>query len=177
MNDAVDGIVAASAALDIRMRDFGALAQVVAWPGMIGQVGEAMQALGVSLPAEPGCVDAGAGAVAMTVAPGRWLVEIAEGALPGLPAEVGIVTDLNHARRSLVVTGPMALAFAAKIVPVDFDLPRHAPGCVVQTGSGHTIPFTLWRRASEVFVLYVESSYGRDFAHGLAAEAEEFLGR
>jgi len=177
MSGAGNGVVASGPGLDIRERDLVALAMVAAWPRSVAQVAAASSARGIDLPEATGQSTERSGGAAMALAPGRWLVEPSEGALPDLPADIGTVTDLTHARKSYVVAGPLSTALVSKIAPLDFDLPRHGAGCVVQTGSAHSTPFTLWRRAADSFVLYVESSYARDFAHSLAAEAEEFLGR
>lgn len=165
-------IVAAGAGLEIAARAPGALVQLTAWPGQGAALAEAV---GLALPRRVGEVSAGAGGLAMALAPGRWLVELSGGMLPVVPPETGAVTDLGHARASFAVTGPQALALVAKLVAVDFDLPRHGPGSVVQTGSAHSTPFTLRRDAPDAFVLYVEASYASDFAESLAAEAAEFL--
>ena len=170
------GIVASGRELEIRHRSFSGLFQLSAWPGQLQAAMDVMQAHGISLSDRIGGVCEGAGTVTMAIAPGRWLIETGDGSIPALAPETGVVTDLSHARESFALSGALAPQLASKIAPVDFDLPRHGPGSVIQTGSGHSIPFTLWRRADGGFVLYVEGSYARDFAHSLAAEAEEFLG-
>lgn len=169
--------VASGAELDIRKRGFGALVQVAAWPGTGASVTEALRSLGIDLPTVPGQVRDSTGGVAMALAPGRWLVETPGDPPEKIPAEIGAITDLTHARESFHVRGRQALDLVSKIAPVDFGLPRHGAGSVVQTGSGHSTPFTLWHQEPDVFVVYVERSYAADFAHGLAAEAEEFVGR
>lgn len=176
MNRPDGGVIVSGAGLDIRERGVDGLVQVAVWPGAEAAAAMALQRVAITLPAVPGQVGEDAGGTAMAIAPGRWLVEFAGGSLPDLPAAVGAVTDLAHGRRSFLVSGRQALALVAKLAPVDFDLPRHGPGSVVQTGSAHGIPFSLWRRDAASFVLHVETSLAHDFALSLAAEAEEFLG-
>lgn len=166
------GTVAEGAGLRIAPRLARGLVQLTAWPGQAAALSEAV---GMALPAQLGAVASDARGVAMALAPGRWLVEMSGNALPVVPPEIGAATDLSHARVSLAVSGPQALALASKLVAVDFDLPRHGPGSVVQTGSAHSTPFTLRRDGPDAFVLYVEASYARDFAATLAAEAAEFM--
>jgi len=169
-----DAAALAGPRLQIRDRGFAALALVAAWPGTGPDVAAALAPAGLDLPAAAGTVAEGPGGHAMMVAPGRWLLELAAPALPRLDAAIGTVTDIGHARCSFMLAGEDAPALAGKLAAVDLSLPRHGPGTVLQTGSAHSTPFTLWRQGPDRFVLYVERSYGRDFLDSLAAEAAEF---
>ena len=87
---------------------------------------------------------------------------------------MGAVTDLSHARVAVRIEGNDALALASKLAPVDFDLPRHGSGSVIQTGSAHTIPITLWRRSAECFVILSERSYASSLWQAIADDGAEF---
>ena len=163
--------------ISIAVRPPMPMALVTAWPGTLSEVAAALEEQSYTLPLAPGeAVMGEAGGVVHSMAPGRWLVELADDRLPFLPAELGTITDLSHARTSFEFSGRDAVEFAQKLAPIDFSLPRNGPMRFVQSGSDHSTSFGLWRAAENRFILYVEQSFARDFWHTLEAECAEFRG-
>ncbi len=160
--------------LTITARGFVNFIAIAAWPGKSDQVAKSMKSAKIELPTDLGSVIRSNGNVAMASAPGRWFVELADEGIPDIAGEDGAVTDICHARCSFLLDGPDAVQVAQKLAPVDFGLPEYGPDRMLQSGSGHTIAFTLWRQSTDRFVLYVERSFGRDFWHNLQAESAEF---
>lgn len=161
--------------LRIEARTATPMALVSAWPDSVDTAAAAMGDQGYALPGAPGeSVRGDAGHVAHCQAPGRWLVELVDGKLPELPADVGTVTDLSHARSVFTFEGEDAVELAQKLAPIDFSLPRNGPMHFVQSGSDHSVNLALWRETADRFVVYVERSFGRDFWHTLEAESAEF---
>ncbi len=166
--------------LSIEEHRIAGLFVAAAWPHTLeAYIETADRATGLRIAPRPGDVVATDDLVAMTIAFGRWLVEVADGGLgetlrTAVAPATGTVTDLSHARTAFRITGTQACEVARKLAPVDFDRPRHGPGHVIQTGSHHSVDLTLYRRAADDFVVYVERSYGWAFWHTLAAESVEF---
>ena len=160
--------------LEISCRDFANMIFIAAWSNKFGAVSKIFAKSGIRLPKTMGSVTPSDAAVAMAVAPGRWLVELVETNYPKIDPDIGSITDLSHARCSYLISGPNAVQLAQKLAPVDFDMAEYGPGRALQTGSNHTLGFTMWRQEKEKFVIYAERSYGRDFWHNLQAESAEF---
>jgi len=129
----------------------------------------------LGLPNGPGLVAVKGETVSMAIAPGRWLIEAPPGTPPPIiESESGSVTGFGHGLSCFAVFGPDASRLMRKVAPIDLALPRHAPPCVVRTGSSHSTAFIMRREAADRFILYVDRSYGRDFLDFLTAEAAEF---
>ncbi|MDA0923056.1 MAG: hypothetical protein O3A97_00525 [Proteobacteria bacterium] len=143
------------------------------WPDRLAEAAAHLAEKGLNLLGSTGAVGQGAGGTALALAPGRWLI-LSGGDLPDLLPEMGALIDLSHARAAVCIEGGDALALAAKIASVDFDLPRYGPGSVLQTGSAHTIPVTLWRQAMDRFIMIAERSYAASLWHAIADEGAEF---
>jgi len=143
---------------------------IALWPGSF--LNDAARELG--LPNRPGAVAADGETVRMAVALGRWLIEAPPGTPPPvLKSEMGSVTGLGHGLSGFTVSGPNAPLLMRKMAPVDLELPRHAPPCVVRTASSHSVALTMRREADDRFVLYVERTYGLDFLDFLVAEVKK----
>lgn len=163
------------AGIRIAVRPTVSMALVTAWPWAMSAVTAALDKQSYPLPLSPGeSLTGKSGGVAHSLAPGRWLVELANDQPPVLPPEIGAITDLGHARTSFEFSGRDAVELAQKLAPIDFSLPRNGPMHFVQSGSDHSTSFGLWRAEETRFVLYVEQSFARDFWHTLEAESAEF---
>lgn len=176
-----DTALVALPTLRVALHPAARMSELAAWPSTEAAARDALGRVTGIVPAEaPGRTAGDANGQVMTLARRRWLVvhRTGDGGPDALRAAVdatiGAVFDLSAARAGFHLSGAHALTLASKLAPVDFDLPRHAPGCVVQTGEAHGIGRLLCRDAPRTFRLFVERSHAGAMADRLRAEAAEF---
>ncbi len=156
------------AALVLRELRPGSIVQIAAWPDTLASVQAVVaEALGIAVP-RTGTSAAAEGMELLAIAPGRFLVRaetagLAEHFESALAPSNGAVTDLSHGRAILRLEGKAAASVLAKGVAVDLELGAFPPGRVAQTAIHH-IDVTIFRRAEDVFDLWVL----RGFAEALA---------
>lgn len=158
----------------------GTLLMLVAWPHSIAEIRSVAEAhLGLALPDGPGHSTRRGDSLAMTVARGRWFLDIAdrqaaETLCRDIPTDAGATVDLTSARTVFTLAGPHALEVARKLAAVDFDLPENGPGAFIQGGSRHEVGFLMLRQQEGRFRLYVDSGYAGSFAESLDLLSAEF---
>ena len=132
----------------------GSLVQLQAWPNTIPKIKQlvARQKQAVAR---------------METGPGRWLVESDEEDLEeelraSVPAELGAVTGLTHARVVISIQGDKAEWVLASGIALDFSLEAFPVG-TTQLGHHHEIGLTIHRTSENSFDLYVFTSLVRSF--------------
>ena len=139
------------------------LVQVQAWPDTVGDVQAALSKLkDVTL---------------MASGPGRWLVEAPTEGLEqklrkSIPAEVGAVTGLTHARVVVSVSGEKASWVLASGIALDFHLAAFPVG-TTQLSHHHEIGLTIHRISEDSFELYAFTSLVRGLWHWLETASAE----
>jgi methylglutamate dehydrogenase subunit D len=116
------------------------------------------QALGLALPAPRGSSEA-AGAQALSIGPGRWLImgsEAAVGSLPAPPDDVAAITELSGGRAVLTLAGANAVRTLMKGTAVDLDPAIFAAGSVAATALAR-MPVVIWRRGDGYEVIVPRS--------------------
>ncbi len=115
------------------------LVQVAAWPDTLAQVEDTLASLTHCAPPQRSSgSSAREGTVLMAIGPGRFLIESTDPALAAkiaevMPASLGAVTDLSHARSVIRVAGPKAAWVLAKGLAIDLDPLRFPPLEVAQS--------------------------------------------
>lgn len=157
------------------------LVLVTTWPAGIGALRQALAgALGKAAPARPGLVvSVDAGALICT-GPEEFLLLTTAGAggllleLRGhIPADVGSVTDLGHARCRIHIKGPHCRDALSKLFALDLREAAWPVGELRQTGHHH-VPCTLHRTGTDRFDLLVFSTYAFDQLATLLDAAREY---
>ena len=90
-----------------------------------------------------------------------------------IPAEVGSVTDLGHARCRIRIDGDHCQATLAKLFALDLREARFPVGELRLTGHHH-VPCTVHRRGTDRFDLYVFTTYAHDQLATVMDAAREF---
>lgn len=113
----------------------------------------------------------------MPTGPGRYLIEANKPGVEGLfrkkitPAK-GAVTNLDHGRVVIRVTGNQAMWVLAKGIAIDFSLEAF-PVQTSRNTSHHDIGLTIRRVDETTFDLFVFTSLARSFWHWLDIAASE----
>ena len=160
-------------------RDLGII-QVAAFAGEAEAVAAAVgQASGVrpsGVACSAICQD---GAAAIWVGPDRWLIvgkadrdleRLLRAALPGGQAAI---TNQDHSRCVLRLTGPEVRNVLRKGTTLDLDATRFSPGEARTTGLFH-INALLHCRSEDSFDIYVARSFGRSFFELITHAAAEY---
>ncbi len=154
------------------------LVQVAAWTETAEQVeGILASLLGCAPPQGPSGSSGDAEGAILAIAPGRWLVESRDSRLAvqlaeQVPAALGAVTDLSHARVALRITGPRAAWVLAKGLALDLH-PAAFPPMKVAQSAAHEIGVILRRLSAESFDLYVYRGFALSFWEWLTEAAAE----
>ncbi len=90
-----------------------------------------------------------------------------------VPAEVGSVTDLGHARCRIRIEGDHCRATLSKLFALDLREASFPVGELRLTGHHH-VPCSLHRRAADRFELYVFTTYAHDQLATVLDAAREF---
>lgn len=90
-----------------------------------------------------------------------------------VPAEVGSVTDLGHARCRIRIEGDHCRATLAKLFALDLREAHFPVGELRLTGHHH-VPCTVYRRGADRFDLYVFTTYAHDQLATVLDAAREF---
>lgn len=88
--------------------------------------------------------------------------------------ERGVVSDLSHARCGLSLSGERAEYVLNKGLAVDLGLAQCPVGSVLQSTIDH-VGVWIFRRADQVFEIYVLTSFARSFEEWLNDAALEFV--
>lgn len=136
-------------------------------------------ALGSPLPDRTGRVQDGSRGLLMRTGPEEFLLigNHPDDPVPALrqliPADVGSVTDLSHARCRLHIQGSGTLETLSKLFALDFRLAAFPLGEIRLTGHHH-LPWLLHRTDEQAFHAYVYTSYAHDQLHTLLDAAREY---
>lgn len=90
-----------------------------------------------------------------------------------VPAAVGSVTDLGHARCRIRITGDQCRATLAKLFALDLREANFPVGELRLTGHHH-VPCSLHRRGDDQFDIYVFTTYAHDQLATILDAAREF---
>ncbi|MBU3739733.1 MAG: hypothetical protein FGM55_12365 [Rhodoferax sp.] len=150
------------------------------WPsGLQAWLDAVGAALGSSLPDRTGLVQDGPRGLVMRTGPEEFLLigNDPDDPVPALrqliPAEVGSVTDLSHARCRIRIQGHGALETLSKLFALDFRPAAFPLGETRLTGHHH-LPWVLHRVGEQAFDAYVYTSYAHDQLHTLMDAAREY---
>ncbi len=171
-------VPAGEAGVTLTERKLVSLVQVAAWPETAEQVeGILASLLGCAPPQRPSGSSGDAEGAILAIAPGRWLVESRDSRLAvqlaeQVPAALGAVTDLSHARVALRITGPRAAWVLAKGLALDLH-PAAFPPMKVAQSAAHEIGVILRRLSAESFDLYVYRGFALSFWEWLTEAAAE----
>lgn len=78
-----------------------------------------------------------------------------------VPADLGSVLDLSHARVRLSVSGPRCVSMLSKLYALDFRIHAFPIGRVALSGHHH-VPCALHRTSADGFDAYLFTTYARD---------------
>jgi len=154
------------------------LVQVAAWPETAEQVESSLTSLLGCAPPQGASGSSGdAGGAVLALGPGRWLAEspdarLAQQLAQQIPADLGAVTDLSHARIALRVAGPKAAWVLSKGLALDLHPAAFAPMRVAQSAI-HEVGVIVRRLSAESFDLYVYRGFALSFWEWLTEAAEE----
>lgn len=153
------------------------LVQLTLWPGKNAVGSKVMKSLcGLVLPKSPNSPQ-NIETTIMAIGPGRYLIESTDPEFEArlrakIPAELGAVTGLSHARVVVRISGPGAARVLAKGIALDFHADSFPVGSAVPTHH-HDIGLTIRRTGEEQFDLYVFTSFARGFWQWLTRAAAE----
>lgn len=153
---------------------------VSTWPAGIDALGAALgRALNAPLPQRTGHTQATPMGLLMRTGPEEFMLvsdqagELTERLRQSIPAEIGSVTDLSHARCRIHIEGEQCLATLSKLFALDLRAAAFPLGEIKLSGHHH-VPCTLHRRGPAAFDLYVFSTYAFDQLATLLDAALEF---
>jgi sarcosine oxidase subunit gamma len=176
-------VPAGTAGVTLTERRLVSLVQVAAWPDSVEQVEGTIASLTGCAPPQGRSGSSGdaAGAI-LAIAPGRWLLESRDPRLAlrlaeQIPAPLGAVTDLSHARIAIRVTGPKAAWVLAKGLALDLH-PAAFPPLKVAQSAVHEVGVIVRRLSSgssgnDSFDLYVYRGFALSFWDWLTEAAAE----
>ncbi len=154
--------------------------QIHTWPGGIDALAGALaQALGCEVPAHIGAVVTLAEGVLLRTGPEELLLVSgsAEPRWPALrqaiPADVGSVTDLSHARCRIRIGGKDSRVMLSKLFALDLREAAFPVGEARLTGHHH-VPCVLLRQGQDDFEMLVFSTYAHDQLGTLVDAALEY---
>lgn len=176
-------VPAGDAGVTLTERKLVSLVQVAAWPETAEQVESILASLlGCAPPQGPSGSSGDAAGAILVLAPGRWLLEsrdprLAERLAEQVPAALGAVTDLSHARVALRVAGPKAAWILAKGLALDLH-PAAFPPMKVAQSAAHEVGVVLRRLGTDSlgadsFDLYVYRGFALSFWEWLTEAAAE----
>ena len=154
------------------------LAQIAVFPGCKAEVAAAVESLlGIHLPSTAATTVSGRGRIYRTAPDQYWVVSGEATMLAALalavPAGVGAVTPLSHARVRLAIVGAPARALLAKEIALDLDPSVFPVGHAVSTGLHHN-GVLLEHAAVDCYELYVPRTYAVSTWEWLVDAALEF---
>jgi methylglutamate dehydrogenase subunit D len=178
------GQASASGQIGVRLHahTLQGVVQIATWPSAIAALEQALTgvlALAGPLPARTGQVAELTQATLMRTGPQEFLLVTATGdpivgALRAhVPADVGSVTDLGHARCRIRISGEACLQVLAKLFALDFRETVFPVGELRLTGHHH-VPCSVHRRALDRFDIYVFTTYAHDQLATILDAAREY---
>ncbi len=159
-------------------RKLVSLVQVAAWPDTVDPVVDIVASLiGCAPPQGPSGSCGDAEGALLAIAPGRLLVEsrnlrLAAQLREQIPADLGAVTDLSHARVAIRVSGPNATWIVEQRLALDLD-PAAFPPLKVAQSAIHEVGVVLRRLSADSFDLYVYRGFALSFWDWLTEAAAE----
>lgn len=158
----------------------GSVSLIGTWPSGTEALCEALAAaLGVAVPAVTGATVQVGDALLARIGPQEFMLLCQQGpdrsaALrASIPADVGSVTDLGHARCCIRIEGEHCRATLSKLFPIDLRAQAFALDQVRLSGHHH-VPAMLHRIGPDGFNLYVMSTYAFDQLHSVIDAALEY---
>ncbi|MCB1490466.1 MAG: hypothetical protein KDJ77_01455 [Rhodobiaceae bacterium] len=152
--------------------------QVQAWPGTVDALADALApVIGARPDFGARTLTHGPAASAFPIGPGRMLVEAKDKATlaatrEAISPDIGVVTDLTHARIRLDLDGADAATVLAKAINIDFHIDAMPVGTVAATGI-HGIGVLMVRRGTEAFSLGVPRSFAGAIIEWFTAAAAD----
>jgi sarcosine oxidase subunit gamma len=166
------GVAEGPASVIVKERRAGRLVQVSAWPDSFAAVCQKLQAmLNFPMPSDGLRCRSESGRSAFRVAPERlWLVGPADDEILGqiddsLFGDQAVVTEIDHSRTVLRLSGPNAKVVLSRGLPIDLDDEAFPPGAFAQSVIHH-IPVLVHRveaSGDAAFDLYVTRDYAVTF--------------
>lgn len=153
--------------------------QIGAWPRTRETLETILaSSLQLSVPAVSGQAAVSAAGTLMAIAPGRYLLvsdssDIAQDLSEQINPEIGVITDLSHARAGIRISGSNAADVLLKGVAIDLDIRKFSVNSVAQT-SFHHIGLTLHRTDDTTFELFVFRGFAISFWEALTDAALEY---
>lgn len=154
------------------------LIQVAAFAGP--SVRNALQAvLGLTLDERPNRASGAGDTQALWTGPDRWLIVAPAGRSPKaalaqtLGSDQAAITELDHGRTVIRVSGAKARTVLAKGCLLDLHPKSFAPGQTAQTALFH-VNVLIHAVGADSFDLYVPRSYGQSFWEALTDASGEF---
>ncbi len=153
------------------------LVQVTAWPKTMPAVVTSIEKI-TSLTLAGGNNSPGnEGFIVMPIGPGRYLIEANK---PGaeklfqrkIVSAKGVVTNLDHGRVVIRISGSKAIWVLAKGIAIDFSLDAF-PVQTSRNTSHHDTGLTIRRVDETTFDLFIFTSLARSFWHWLGIAASE----
>ena len=158
----------------------GSVTLIGTWPSGADALCAALgSALGVAVPAGPGETVPVDDALLARIGPEEFMLVCDHGpnrsaALRArIPADVGSVTDLGHARCRIRIEGEHCRANLSKLFPIDLRADAFALDQVRLSGHHH-VPGMLHRLGPDSFDLYVMSTYAFGQLHTVIDAALEY---
>ncbi len=153
--------------------------QLDAWP----DTKETLEAilgdqLKLEVPVTPGQANVSPEGTLMVIAPGRYLLvsdsgDITRSLSENIAVEIGVLTDLSHARAGIRISGRNAADVLLKGVAIDLDIRSFPSGSVAQS-SFHHVGLTLHRKDETTFDLFVFRGFAVSFWKALTDAALEY---
>ncbi|MFM2274520.1 MAG: hypothetical protein RL211_392 [Pseudomonadota bacterium] len=154
--------------------------QVSTWHTGLSALCEVLgTALGQALPAQTGDTVRSKDRLVMQTGPEEFLIISNEAAdmtallRQSIPADVGSVTNLSHARCRIHLEGPKCVDTLSKLFPIDLRDHAFAHGQIRLTGHHH-VPSLLHRLGAQSFDVYVFSTYAFDQLAAVLDAAREY---
>ncbi len=155
--------------VEVRARRLDSVVLVSTWPAGIQLLCEKLgPSLGVDLPARTGLMARSAAGMVMRTGPEEYMLvsqfsdevsrDMAEFLQKSIPADMGSVTDLSHARCCIHIQGSKCLESLGKLFALDFR-EEEFPVNEFRLSGHHHVPCTLQRLGHDEFNLIVFSTY------------------
>jgi len=147
------------------------LHQVAAWPDTMESVEQRVaEVLGVGQAPSPRQSVSSATGAALRVEPVKWW--LCGVRAPEMDAEQGTTLDLSHSRTRLWISGPDAVEFLNRFLPLDLRESAFPVGSVASSVIHH-VGVTLWR-SSTGYEIFIPRGFALSLWQGFVEVAEQF---